>query len=95
MNQNPEEGVIQKVRQLWFIVLIRNIVPKRIWYYGFQCTTQVMHITSTQANGLRVECSLHDVMGETVDISEYLEFLFYNFVYYKENAGFGLKSIGM
>jgi hypothetical protein len=37
---------------------------------------------------------LQDVTGETVDISEYLDFGFYDHVSFKENAGLGATSIG-
>jgi hypothetical protein len=53
-----------------------------------------MQRTSTQAGGLRGACPLEEVTGETVDISEYLDFRFYNGVSFKENAGLGVASIG-
>jgi hypothetical protein len=53
-----------------------------------------MQRTSTQAGGLRGACPLQDVTGETVDISEYLNFGFYDHVSYKENAGLGATLIG-
>jgi hypothetical protein len=34
------------------------------------------------------------VTGETVDISEYLDFGFYDHVSFKKNAGLGVTSIG-
>ena len=52
-NQNPAEGVIIEVQRQWFQNMIRKIVPRKIWDYGFQWTTQVMQRTSTQLGGLR------------------------------------------
>ena len=37
---------------------------------------------------------MQDVTGETPDISEYLDFGFYDHVSYKENAGLGMTAIG-
>ena len=37
---------------------------------------------------------LQDKTGETVYISEYLEFFFYDHVSYKENSRLGVTSIG-
>ncbi len=37
---------------------------------------------------------MQEVTGETVDISEYLDFSFYDHVWYKENAGLGVTLIG-
>ena len=34
------------------------------------------------------------MMGETRDISEYLDFHFYNYVSYEDNIGLGVTSIG-
>ena len=93
-NQNPAEGVIREVRRRWFRTMIRKRVPRRLWDYGVRWTTQVMQRTSTQAGGLRGRCPLEAVTGETIDISEYLDFGFYDHVSYKENAGLGMTAIG-
>jgi hypothetical protein len=74
--------------------MIRKRVPRKLWDYGVRWTTQVMQLTSTQARGLQEACPLEDVTGETVDISEYLDFGFYDHVSYKENAGLGMTAIG-
>ena len=52
-----------------------------------------MQRTSAQAGGLWGALPLQYVMGETVDISEYLDFGFYEHVYSKENTGIGVTSI--
>jgi hypothetical protein len=93
-NQNPAEGVIREVRRRWFRIMIRKRVPPRLWDYGVRWTCQVMQRTSTKAGGLRGVCPLEEVMGETIDISEYLDFGFYDHVSYKENAGLGDTCIG-
>ena len=73
-NQNPAEGVIREVRRRWFRTMIRKRVPRKLWDYGVRWTTQVMQRASTQAGGLRGVCPLESITGETVDISEYLDF---------------------
>jgi hypothetical protein len=93
-NQNPAEGVIREVRKRWFRIMIRKRVPRRLWDYGVRWTCQVMQRTSTEAGGLRGVCPLEEVTGETIDISEYLDFGFYDHVSYKENAGLGATCIG-
>jgi hypothetical protein len=93
-NQNPAEGVIREVRRKWFRIMIRKRVPRKLWDYGVRWTCQVMQRTSTEAGGLRGVCPLQEVTGETVDISEYLDFGFYDHVSYKENAGLGETCIG-
>jgi hypothetical protein len=93
-NQNPGEGVIREVRRRCFRTMIRKRVPRKLWDYGIRWTTQVMQRTSTQAGGLRGVCPLEEVTGETVNISEYLDFGFYDHVSFKESAGLGVTSIG-
>jgi hypothetical protein len=53
-----------------------------------------MQRTSAQAGGLRGTCPLQDATGETHDMSECLDFGFYDHVSHKENAGLGNAAIG-
>jgi hypothetical protein len=39
-------------------------------------------------------CPLEKITGESVDITEYLDFGFYVWVWFKENAGLGETKIG-
>ena len=93
-NQNPEEGVIRELLRRWFLNMIWNTAPRKLWDYGVQWTTQVMQRNPTQADMLRGIWPLQDVTGETPEILEYLDFGLYDHVSYKENAGFGMTSIG-
>ena len=74
--------------------MIRKRVPRRLWDYGVRWTTQIIQRTSTQAGGLGGTCPLEEVTGETVDISDYLDFGFYDHVTWRENAGLGETQIG-
>ena len=47
-----------------------------------------------QAGGLSVTFPLQDVAGKTPDISEYLDFDFYEYVSYKDNGGLDMTAIG-
>ena len=73
--------------------MIRKGVNRKIWYYGFQWTTQLMQSTSTQSGGLRGIFPFQDVTGEPSDISENLDLVFYDDVSYKENARLGVTDI--
>ena len=52
-----------------------------------QWVFEVMQRNSTQAGGLGGRTPIESVTGETADISEYLDFGFYEQVWYHENAG--------
>ena len=50
--------------------------------------------TSSDANNLKGRTPLERVTGDTVDISEYLDFGFYDWCWYHENAGLGPTKLG-
>ena len=86
-NQNLYKGVIREVRHKWFRTMIRNRVPRRLWDYGMRWVCETMQRTSTQSGGLAGCKPIESVTGETVDISEFLDFEFYDRVWYHKNAG--------
>ena len=81
-NQNLCEGVIREVRRKWFRTMVRSCVPRKFWDYGMRWVCEVMQRTSTQAGGLIGRTPIESVTGETTDISEYLDFGFYDPVWY-------------
>ena len=88
-NQNPAEGIIRELRKKWFRTMIRTKCPKQLWYYGITLCSEVMSLAHSTTGGINGVIPLERVTGETSDISEYLDFRFYNKVWYKENAGLG------
>ena len=86
-NQNPVEGTIRELRRKWYRTMIRNRVPQQFWDYGYQWVSEIMSLTHTTAGHINGVVPLTHVTGETADISEYLDFGFYDQVWYKDNAG--------
>ena len=87
-NQNPVEGVVRELRRKWYRTMVRNRVPKKLWDYGIVWISEIHSMTHTSAgNRLKGAIPLERVTGDTVDISEYLDFGFYDKVWYKDNAG--------
>ena len=74
-NQNPCEGVIRVLRRKWYRVIVHQHVPRRLWDYGYKWVTEICSLTYTTAGNLN-DIPLSQVTGETVDISEYLDFGF-------------------
>ena len=93
-NQNAAEGVIREVRRKWFRTMIRNHVPRRFWDYGMRWCCEIMQRTHTRSERLDACVPLEEVTGETVDILEYLDFGFYDLVWYHDNAGLGERKLG-
>ena len=56
--------------------------------------SETMPLTVTSSGGIGKFIPLTQVTGDTVDISEYLDFGYYDRVWYKENSGLGPEKLG-
>ena len=74
--------------------MLHKRVPRVFWDHGTKWVCEVMQLTYTTAGGLNGSIPLEVVTGETQDISEYLDFGFYDKVWYWENAGLGPRLPG-
>lgn len=92
--QNRAEAVIREVKKRWFRQMTKRRVPKRLWDYGIVWVCETMSMTANSSFALGGRTPLEQVTGETPDISEYLDFGFYDWVWYKDNAGVGDNSYG-
>lgn len=93
-NQNQAEGVIREIRRRLLRVMARKKVPAKLWDYCAKWTCEVMQRTFSRTGRLDACVPLERITGETIDISEYLDFGFYDWVWYHENAGLGERKIG-
>jgi hypothetical protein len=53
--------------------------PKRLWDYGLVYMAEILSIT---ARGSNQRPGLEEITGQTIDISEWLDFEFYDPVWY-------------
>ena len=93
-NHNFAEGVIREVRKKWFRIMVRKRVPRRVWDYGLRWVCDIQNRTANTSRGLGGRCPLEKITGESVDISEYLDFGFFDRVWFKQNAGLGETKLG-
>ena len=93
-NQSKVEGVIRELRKNWFHTMHRERVPKRLWDYGLKWVSEVHVRTSSDATDQKGQTPLERITGDTMDISEYLDFGFYDWCSYHENAGLGPTKLG-
>ena len=98
MSQNPNATTspkpIREIRKNWFWVMTKSAVPKRLWDYGLRWVVEIMQWTASDTGDLHGRTSLEKVTGETPEISEYVDFGFYNYCWYRENAGMGETKLG-
>ncbi len=79
-NENPAEQSIHEIKKHWYRIMLKKKVPPRLWDYGFTWVCKTENICanfSKHAHGLT---PLEIITGETPDISEYLDFEFYDWV---------------
>jgi hypothetical protein len=92
--QNRAESVIREVKRRWFRQMTKRKVPKRLWDYGIVWVCEIMSLTSNSSFNLDGRTPIEQITGETPDISEYLDFSFYDWVWYRDNAGVGDNMFG-
>ena len=74
--------------------MTKKHVPKWLWDYGLRWVVEIMQRTASDAGTLHGRTGLEKVTGETPEISEYIDFGFYDPCWYKENAGMGETKMG-
>lgn len=93
-NQSLAEGVVREVKRKWYRVMFRKRVPKALWDYGMRWVCETMSRTFLRNHRVDGGVPLSKVTGETIDISQYLEFGFYDRVWYRDNVGLGEQKPG-
>jgi hypothetical protein len=91
--QNRAETVIREVKKRWFRQMVKRKVPKRLWDYGIVWACEIMTLTSNSSFFLDERTPMEQMTGETPNISEYLDFSFYDWIWYKDNAGLGENEL--
>jgi hypothetical protein len=84
-NQNhAAEREIRDLKRRWHNKMTGKRAPKRLWDYGIVHQAEIM---SRMARGGNGRTGYEDVIGETPDISEWLDFDFYDLVWYHDPPG--------
>ena len=93
-NQIPVEGCIREPRRRWFRTMFWTYCPRSLWCYGIPYVAKTMRITASFSANRQGRTPLEALTGETPDISQYLDFGFYDRVWFKEDAGLGETKLG-
>ena len=67
--------------------MFKSGYPQRLWYYGMPYLAKVMQWTASHYVNLDGRTPIEKITGETPDISEYIDFGFYYWLIYKNEAG--------
>jgi hypothetical protein len=93
-NENPAEGGIREIKRRFYRMISKHSIPMRLWDYVLTYVVETMNVTVSQSRYAKGRTPLEIVTGITPDITEYLDFHIYQWVYFKTNAGLGPKEIG-
>ena len=93
-DENPAEGFIREVKKRWYRIQAKTGAPSRLWDYGIEYVCETANITANLSRYSQGRVPLEIVSGETPDISEYLDFAFYDWVHYRTEAGLGPVGLG-
>ena len=74
--------------------MFRTYSPRGLWCYGYPYVAKIMQLTASTAGKLQGRTPLEFLTGETTYISEYLDFGWYDRVWYKEDAGLRETKLG-
>ena len=74
--------------------MLKKRVPKRLWDFGLAWICEIGNVKINSSRYTDVCTTLKIITGCTLDIMEYLEFEFYDWVVSKQNAGVDVHELG-
>ena len=93
-NENPGEAAICEVKRRMYRIAAKKQVPRRFWDYLIVWVCETGNISVSSSRYAEGRTPIEIITGETPDISEYIDFCFYDWITYRTNAGLGPLSIG-
>ena len=81
-NQNRAELCMREFKKRIWRLMARRNVPLRMWCFAAEYIADIMCLTATPLAKLKGRTSYEFIFGHTPDISEYIEFEFYDWVWY-------------
>ena len=93
-NENPAEGCIRELKRRFYRVRYAKRVPKRLWDYLLLWISETGNLSVSSSKYANGRTSTEIITGETPDISEYVDFSFYDWVIYRSNAGLDEPELG-
>jgi hypothetical protein len=79
--QNLFEGETRLFKRRWKICMSTKNVPKRLWDFGLVHEARILSMIARGSDGIP---GLEKLTGDTIDITEYLDFDFYDLVWFHD-----------
>jgi hypothetical protein len=73
------ETEIRELKRRWKARMVEKRIPRRLWDYGVVYAAEILSVTARSITG---RPGMEEIKGDTIDISEWLDFEFYDYVWY-------------
>ena len=93
-NENPAEAAIRELKKGWYRLKAKKNIPDRLWCFGIEYISETQCLTVNDSRYSQNRTPIEIMTGETPDISEYLDFGFYDWAWYRTNAGLAPAELG-
>ena len=92
--ENPAEGGIRELKRRFYRLVTKHNIPMRLWDFVLDYVVDIMNVTVNYSRYSDGRVPLEIITGITADISEYLDFTIYGWVFYRTDARLGVNHIG-
>lgn len=92
--ENPVEGGIRELKRRFYRLIIKQGVPMRLWDFVLDYVVDIMNVTVNYSKYSSGRVPLEIITGITPDISEYMDFTIYCWVFFRTDGGLGTNEIG-
>ena len=92
--ENPAEGSIREVKRRYYRMKEKYVVHDRLWDFLTTYVCETGNVTANSSKYAKGRTPMESISGDTPDITEYMDFSFYDLVTYKSNPGVHSPEIG-
>ena len=93
-NENPVEGSIREIKTRWYRLKAKKKVPDRLTDFGIKYIAETGNVIVNSSKYSNGRTPIEIITGDTPDISEFIDFGFYDWCHYRTNAGLGEPELG-
>ena len=87
INESPTEGSIRELKKKWYRIQQKTNAPDRVSDFGIKYASEIGNVTHNTSRYAQGRTPLEVITGLTPDITEYLDFGFWDWVTYKSEGG--------
>lgn len=92
--ENPAESSIREHKRRYYRMKEKFRVHDRVWDFLSNYVCETENVTACESKYAKQRTPIKRISGDTPDITEYIDFSFYNLVTYKNNPGVHSPEIG-